>query len=92
MRDDTSLKKLEHLSGNIEIKNEANCLLRFNTDLVIYPNFNTRTDNVSALGYSYKKPDGIDPYSDEAIYFLNHGIDHFKVEELEVLKVELKIQ
>ena len=88
IREDNSVQKIEHKKGTCEIYNSGNYLICFHNDLLIQSNFHTRSDNVSVLGNSYHKPQGLAPESDKAKFFLNHGKKEFKVEDLEIYKVE----
>mgnify|MGYP006084303135 CR=1 FL=1 len=69
------------------MRGHHNGLAIFGDDLVVYPYANKNDKSYSNLGYAYTLPSGLEYATVEASNFLA-GSYNFRVEEIEVLKIE----
>ena len=87
IRDDNTITKLEHVEGKDETYVDSSDILSFANELDIYDNCNQNSYSHSYdIGW-YKRPSHLDIKSNEAKYYLNHGIRNFLVVDLEVFLI-----
>lgn len=86
VRDDLTLERLSHISGNEVHHSDALMFATQRNELVIWNNCNKHCKNQSNIAGNYKIPPKMDKYSEETKSYLA-GAYNFCVEDIEVFQV-----
>jgi len=90
IRDNNEVVKCAYREGTDEIHQTKTMLIAFTNTLWIHKdcNQNNYSNLIMNAESSFMPPSELDPESKEALYYLNHGVQMFRVLELEIYSLQ----